>query len=584
MKKINYFILISMIIASSMLFFSSCEEVADNPDNPSDTNSVVNSLLGWLQGSENTDELESDINLGATTGSGSLPASVDLSAKFPPIGNQGQYGTCVAWACGYNLRSFLYKVDHPDANLSVTSNQFSPKDLFWAIPNSEKGSSCNGTQFEAALDVMVSRGIATMATVPYTSLGGCSSSPESGWTSNANQYKLLNYRKIQDFKNANVLKQYLSEGKAVVFGAKLGDRFMEWNDGSIINYDTYNNPGMQHAYHAMILCGYDNSKGANGAFRVVNSWGTNWGDNGYIWVDERFFTCKDNKEFVFCAFVGNTPQTDPDPDDNNNVDPNNITTGNDLIAWELSDNQNTNFASEPRKRSINYNVFNAGSNTISASSKWSIVYMAYNAYDANDYKILIYDYYTNEYGTPGDENLNNGSFSTWSGAPTALGLSANWWNNVDVPSGQSVAQALYCQTGTADTRFNFNYTMPESINGKYYLVLVADAFDVIPNETNENNNYYFLTSANGEPIDIVNGVIQNLAPAKSIFGKVIAPVKNQKTPAQTLVSKKNVNTYRPYEIKRMIKTQMQNGELQKRVNQYLKTRNKDDKKEKYTLK
>ena len=43
---------------------------------------------------------------------------------------------------------------------------------------------------------------------------------------------------------------------------------------------------MQHAYHAMALSGYDDSKNA---FRVRNSWGEEWGDNGSIWVDYEFF-------------------------------------------------------------------------------------------------------------------------------------------------------------------------------------------------------------------------------------------------------------------------------------------------------
>jgi hypothetical protein len=34
---------------------------------------------------------------------------------------------------------------------------------------------------------------------------------------------------------------------------------------------------------AMAIVGYDDNK-AGGAFRVLNSWGANWADHGYVWI------------------------------------------------------------------------------------------------------------------------------------------------------------------------------------------------------------------------------------------------------------------------------------------------------------
>ena len=39
----------------------------------------------------------------------------------------------------------------------------------------------------------------------------------------------------------------------------------------------------KHGYHAMVVIGYDDNY-EGGAFRLLNSWGTAWGDGGYIWV------------------------------------------------------------------------------------------------------------------------------------------------------------------------------------------------------------------------------------------------------------------------------------------------------------
>ena len=37
--------------------------------------------------------------------------------------------------------------------------------------------------------------------------------------------------------------------------------------------------------HAVVICGYDDAKHA---FKVMNSWGTGWGDAGYSWIDYDF--------------------------------------------------------------------------------------------------------------------------------------------------------------------------------------------------------------------------------------------------------------------------------------------------------
>ena len=38
-----------------------------------------------------------------------LPKFVDLSDRFPPVGNQGDQGSCTAWAVGYAARSYYPK-------------------------------------------------------------------------------------------------------------------------------------------------------------------------------------------------------------------------------------------------------------------------------------------------------------------------------------------------------------------------------------------------------------------------------------------------------------------------------------------
>ncbi|MDD3686569.1 MAG: hypothetical protein PHE56_07360, partial [Bacteroidales bacterium] len=101
MKKRNKFLIAIVVIVAiaGTMFLNSCDP---------ETEEQVLTTLGWLFSSENTEEIPDDINLSTAYGDETLPSSVDLSMYFPPIGDQGQYGTCVAWACAYNLRTYMF--------------------------------------------------------------------------------------------------------------------------------------------------------------------------------------------------------------------------------------------------------------------------------------------------------------------------------------------------------------------------------------------------------------------------------------------------------------------------------------------
>ena len=552
---------LSVMCASLFLLgviFNSCEEAEkalETIDALSDVlgeDGDASALFGWIgSDEENLDEIEDDIDL-SSFNSSSLPSSVDLTNKFPPIGNQGAYGTCVAWSLGYNLKTFLEGVDqgYTSSQLASSSNQFSPKDLFWSVPSEYKGDDCNGTGFEYAFDVMVSRGIAKMSTVPYSELGDCSNSPQSSWTSDANNYKLDSYREVDI--DINTIKGYLADGRPVAIGARLGDNFMQWNTDDVINNDTYLNPGMQHAYHAMVLGGYDDDMGSSGAFRVVNSWATSWGDDGYIWVDYDFFV----SEFCFAAFVAKNIKSNPDDDGDGEVDNDDLKSGYDLVAWNLVDEDyyNEEDPSNDYDRLITYSVYNSGEEDILATQDWNILYVYYNAYDAEDYGILVFDYYTDDYGD-NDRHYDLIELTD----PNAFGTT-NWWNNIDVASGQNVVEALL---GEGNENFEFSYNIPATLNGYYYFVLIADGFDVIA-EYDETNNYLFFGEDDGDPVPITNGVIDDSGIAKKKSAKT-KPGLHAASPNPTLKKGINQNTYSPAEISNMITHHLRSGELREKA-------------------
>jgi hypothetical protein len=143
MKKVSKVIVIFlMVLLPFSVSIQSCDDVIDILD---EILKVI-SETGWLQDQEEMDNIPDDITPFDDDGK-ELKPSIDLSNRFPPIGDQGQFGTCVAWSVGYNLKTALNAIEKgwKEQDLKSTSNQTSPKDLWLSIKT--KGTKCNGTNF-----------------------------------------------------------------------------------------------------------------------------------------------------------------------------------------------------------------------------------------------------------------------------------------------------------------------------------------------------------------------------------------------------------------------------------------------------
>jgi len=504
------------------------------------------SQTGWLMEDEEMDNIPEDIvpfDDDDAPNPAPVRTEVSLEHLFPPIGDQGQYGTCVTWSVGYNLKTALNAIEKgwSESDLRSVGNQTSPKDLWFSIPSGDKGSQCNGTNFEPAMDALITKGAASLSVSPYSNLGNC-----TGSSVGDSKNKLTNYRKIASENEGLTVenfKGYLNAGRPIAIGAKLGDRFMSWDNDSPIDRDTYNQPGMQHAYHAIVLVGYDDSKNA---FRVRNSWGSSWGDRGSIWVDYDFFC----RSFCFAAFVAQNVNSVSAGLDGT-IDSGDLSSGYDLLAYWAADIEDPDEDAAPTERVFTYDIFNSGDRTITPSQRWDVVYMCYNAANAKENEIIFVDYYTDEFGS-GDDAY-----------PVDYALAGGWWNNVSIEPGKKAGEAEYGNNG-----FEITYNMPTKFTGKYYLVVFADAYDVI-DEVNEDNNFYFITAENGKPLEFENGRIKNMpTPAKSTE-KGFSPERYSNTDTQTAVKSGSVNAYSPQEIKTMLLHEKKTGQLQSRMSRFV---------------
>jgi len=82
-------------------------------------------------------------------------------------------------------------------------------------------------------------------------------------------------------KKIEAVKRTLSKGSPVVIGMHVPVSFEIVRDEWWHPREQFN-PEEQPA-HAMVVVGYDDSK-YTGAFELMNSWGTEWGNGGFMWI------------------------------------------------------------------------------------------------------------------------------------------------------------------------------------------------------------------------------------------------------------------------------------------------------------
>ena len=248
-----------------------------------------------------------------------LPRSVDLSGSMPPVGSQGRQGSCVGWASGYGMKSYHEKVERRWSYGSHVQRRgpgkhvFSPAFIYNQINNGrDKGSSPY-----SALRLLQRKGVAPWKSMPYTDKN-YTRRPNSAAFRAATPYKIKSYSTLRTY---NAMKSQMAAGRVVLAGIKVYSNF--YRLGSKV-YES--GQGSFRGGHAILLVGYDDSKGSNGAFKIFNSWGTGWGNKGYGWISYRGWTKLGLGAFGVYDEKGTKPAPGKKDDPPIPSDPNNVVT------------------------------------------------------------------------------------------------------------------------------------------------------------------------------------------------------------------------------------------------------------------
>ncbi len=215
-----------------------------------------------------------------------LPVSVDLTPYCPEVRHQGYIFSCVGWAVGYGALSIQRAVlNHCTDKTVITRNAHSALFLYNQIKSDDCG---KGSRMTDALQFLVNSGDCLASHFDFD-INNCEQLPDSSVRASAKRYAIDDYLALFGSKeNPEIkvlrVKKVLAQQKPVVIGMNVLRNFYDLRNA------VYWHPELGNTApaggHAMVVVGFDDRKGA---FRLMNSWGKNWGDQGFIWVKYKDF-------------------------------------------------------------------------------------------------------------------------------------------------------------------------------------------------------------------------------------------------------------------------------------------------------
>ena len=210
-----------------------------------------------------------------------IPVSASLKAYCPPVGEQ-QFNDCVGWASSYAARSILFNQKYHRTGDKVAI--FSPTYLHRSV-----ATNCGATAVtEKALSFLKEVGTVPAQLLAYDCMENIPADSLKKW---AATFRISEYEKLfsKDEQNAKTkllkVKKALAESRPVIIGMDVYKSFMGAKGLEVWT------PVMGDqliAGHAMVVVSYDDTK-EGGAFEIMNSWGDDWGQKGFLWVKYAHF-------------------------------------------------------------------------------------------------------------------------------------------------------------------------------------------------------------------------------------------------------------------------------------------------------
>ena len=227
-----------------------------------------------------------------------LPPSFDLTANCSPVRDQGQMGSCTAFASTAMLE-FLYR------KYKGMTPVFSPLFQYYQerIMDGDFSQGDTGSTGRTAVKCLNQFGCCLESDEPYDDSGaGITEVPTAQDITDAVSYQAGAYHAIT---NVQDMKSCIASSYCFIVGFNVFDSFEADTTASsglmpVPNIETESLLGG----HEVCFVGYDDTvtcPGATpGAFKVKNSWGMSWGQAGYFWFP---YQCAADPNVLMDAFI-----------------------------------------------------------------------------------------------------------------------------------------------------------------------------------------------------------------------------------------------------------------------------------------
>lgn len=258
---------------------------------------------------------------------GSLPNNFSIKQYCPEVKSQSQYSTCTGWASVYAARTIAEAIRQGWTDKSViTKEAFSPLYIYAQIKEKGDDECQRGSFIHEALTLMKEKGCVKL--VDFNYLCAAASDIEESLNRTAEAHKLETFSVLFNIgekdcdKNGikvQVVKRSLVEKNPVII-AMWVDKATFPDTKELMDLESVDNAfptkikSRGEAHHAMCVIGYDDSK-FGGAFQIMNSWGVDWGEEGFFWVKYEDFarTVDQAFEITVKPLPYPTPKPQPKP-------------------------------------------------------------------------------------------------------------------------------------------------------------------------------------------------------------------------------------------------------------------------------
>lgn len=208
--------------------------------------------------------------------------------EYAPIpGHQGEYGTCAAWATTYCARTILESISQEEKNKQIiTKNAYSPGFVYRLASSNPN---CNGSFTTECAQQIIEYGAPKLA--DYSEMCPIDLSEDLFELAKDNKIKAYaklfensQFYSVSDKSKVQLVKKSISEKYPVVISIICPESFFHpVKDLWVPTEDVDSEITHKHGRHALCVVGYDDEK-YGGAFEIQNSWGSEWGNGGYVWI------------------------------------------------------------------------------------------------------------------------------------------------------------------------------------------------------------------------------------------------------------------------------------------------------------